>query len=115
MKSSIKNKTILFYILSLEMIAFVLTFLVSMFFHALHLVPLVVLSIGLSTCLFGTVKWFFDNYLEAGDRRLVLLFSVVISVVGIALYTIIVYCRKYEYVMDYTVYFNQQNELHTLF
>ena len=46
---------------------------------------------------------------------MVLLFSVVTSVVGIALYTIIVYCRKYEYVMDYTVYFNQQNELHALF
>ena len=115
MKSSIKNKTILFYILSLEMIAFVLTFLVSMVFHALHLVPLVILSVLCLTCLVGAVKWFFDNYLEAGDRRLVLLFSVVISVVGIALYTIIVYCRKYEYVMDYTVYFNQQNELHTLF
>ena len=115
MKSSIKNKTILFYILSLEMIAFVLTFLVSMVFHALHLVPLVILSVLCLTCLFGTVKWFFDNYLEAGDRRLVLLFSVVTSVVGIALYTIIVYCREYEYVMDYTVYFNQQNELHTLF
>ena len=115
MKSSIKNKTILFYILSLEMIAFVLTFLVSMFFHALHLVPLVVLSIGLSTCLVGAVKWFFDNYLETGDKRLVLLYSVVTSVIGLAIYTVIVYCRKYEYVMDYTVYFNQQNELHTLF
>ena len=79
------------------MIAFVLTFLVSMVFHALHLVPLVILSVLCLTCLVGAVKWFFDNYL------------------GLAIYTVIVYSRKYEYVMDYTVYFNQQNELHRLF
>lgn len=86
-----------------------------MVFHALHLVPLVILSVLCLTCLFGTVKWFFDNYLETGDKRLVLLYSVVTSVIGLAIYTVIVYCRKYEYVMDYTVYFNQQNELHALF
>ena len=115
MNCLVLKKIKFYHVLIVEAVAFLLTFALSFLSKSLKIVPAFVLSIVLISCLVFSAKWFVDHFVKNEDKNLFAIISVVTAIIGLVIYTIIVFGRKYEYAMDYTVYYNQQLEMHTLF
>ena len=73
------------------------------------------LSVFLITILFFITKWVTENYVDKENRKTLFIGTIITSVIGLIAYGFIVYNRNFEYLSDHVVYYDLQNELHTLF
>ena len=102
-------------ILLFEFVLLLFALFTSLIFNQFNFLSEFIISIIVLTLLFLICKWLLEKYVYKEDRRLLLFFTLLTSIIGFVIYFAVVYGREYTYESDHVVYYNLQNELKTLF